>query len=197
MILQKKTANEYLKLLILLISACSGPIRAATIENREFADSVMHQRIPLVLNGVGLRTASIFKARVYVAGLYLAAKSASESEILNSSTPKQLKMIFLREIDAKSIALAWDDSIGKICEKPCDAFKPAIDQLKALMSDVKEGDAMTYQFSSEGVAVWFNEKLKGTIRHPGFPRLLLSTWIGEFPPTEKLKEGLLGKNWPT
>ena len=59
--------------------------------------------------------------------------------------------------------------------------------------DVNEGDSMSYVFYPDRVEVIVKRKPKPPIAAPGFSQLLLSTWLGDHPPTEALKKGLLGK----
>jgi len=49
----------------------------------------------LVLNGLGLRQATMMKVNVYVAALYVAQRSADANAILASNTPKDLIFQFV------------------------------------------------------------------------------------------------------
>jgi hypothetical protein len=171
------------------------PTYAAVIEGIEFAEklSPFHGKT-LELNGTGLRTATFFQVRVYAAGLYLTQKSPDSATILKSSEPKVLRMVFLRDVDGKDIAKAWDDSFPKNCKKDCETFQPLIAKLKASTPSVKKGDSMVYRFTQDEVELLLNDKPIVSLKSPGFPNTLLSTWIGEHPPTEALRDGLLKGN---
>jgi len=54
----------------------------------------------LVLNGLGLRQATILKVNVYVAALYTAKATSDPNAILGSNTPKQLVLHFVRDVGA-------------------------------------------------------------------------------------------------
>lgn len=165
---------------------------ALTIEEITFSDRAAVDKSTLVINGVGLRTATIFKVKVYAAALYLKNKITTAAAVLDSPYPKVLEMEFLREIAGNDIQKAWDQSFEENCELDCIAGKAALQKLKALMVSVKNGDRMAYKFREWSVEVTFNGAPLGRVIDKNFPRSLLSTWVGKKPPTETLKTGLLG-----
>jgi len=55
-----------------------------------FLDHAQVRGALLTLNGLGLRTASVFKVGVYVAALYLTEPSSDPHRILQSNTPSEL-----------------------------------------------------------------------------------------------------------
>src|SRR5262245_6798797 len=67
----------------------------------------------LRLNGMGLREATILKVRVYVAGLYLVARSTDASQIIASEEPKRLVLDFVRDVGRGSLVEAWNEGFAK------------------------------------------------------------------------------------
>ena len=63
----------------------------------------------LVLNGAALRKKAVFK--VYVAGLYLPAKSNDADAILAADGPRELRMEFVRDVGKDKMCEAWDESL--------------------------------------------------------------------------------------
>jgi Chalcone isomerase-like len=61
------------------------------------------QASPLMLNGLGLRQATMLKVNVYVAALYVAQKSTDANAILASNTPKKLVLHFVRDVDGADL----------------------------------------------------------------------------------------------
>ncbi len=173
-----------------------GAAQAAEIAGIRFDDKVILGKETLVLNGVGLRTATLFKVKVYGAALYLREKVSTEAEALGAPYPKQLQMEFVREVEGGDIGKAWDASFEENCETACERHKENIGKLKSLMVTVKPGDRMVYTFLERSVELAFNGAKKGELTGEGFPAVLLSTWIGKHPPTEALKMGLLGRADP-
>ena len=145
----------------------------------------------LVLNGTGFRTATIFKVRVYEAGLYLPQKSKTPLEIL-PQYPKKVALVFLRDVDKEDIAKAWDSGFTKNCEKECDKQIPALEKLKSLLVSVKEKDKLAYTLWKDKVELFLNDKKLGEVQQSSFSDNLLLTWLGKEPPNEELKTGLLG-----
>lgn len=167
---------------------------AAEREGIQFPESVHIDTQDLLLNGTATRTATIFKVNVYVAGLYLPSKAAKLEDVLAQKGPKQVQMQFLRNVDAKDIRDAWNDSFGKACELHCDAMKEPLEALKRLMPDIKKGDRMTYTFKNDVVELAVNGAKRGQVKATEFPSIVLSTWIGKNPPTEAVRKGLLGQS---
>src|SRR5438309_1856450 len=87
-----------------LLALCSSSCFATTREGVIFPEQVSVEGRDLRLNGVGLLQKSIFKADVYVAGLYLQRPARQEQEILGSGQLKKLVMVFLRDVSSDQLA---------------------------------------------------------------------------------------------
>jgi hypothetical protein len=62
-----------------------------------------------------------------------------------------------------------------------------------MFGDMQEDDLVVMTFTpGKGVEVSLNGTVKGTVEGDDFSRALLRVWLGDHPPTEELKEGLLG-----
>ena len=70
-----KVLKRFTGLLALLLMAVSQPLLARECQGVNLPDQLQVSGKTLQLNGLGLREATIFKVRVYVAGLYLEQKS--------------------------------------------------------------------------------------------------------------------------
>lgn len=163
-------------------------IQAAKIDELTFADSLTFDGQTLKLNGMGLRKATVFKVKVYGAALYVVEPSTNPNVILKSTTPKVLIMKFMRDVSQDKINEAWD----KAFEENLTKFRHQIQALKKIMPDAKEGDSFEYRFAADKTEFKVNNTLKGTLEGGDWGKALLSTWLGENPPTEELKKGLLG-----
>src|SRR5262245_41409168 len=91
----------------------------------------------LTLNGMGLREATILKVRVYVAGLYLVARSADASQIVASEEPKRLVLDFVRDVGRGSLVDAWNEGFAKSAGAGLTALQPRVATLNGWMSDMK------------------------------------------------------------
>lgn len=176
--------------LALALSTASGA--AAELAGVTLPDQETVEGKTLVLNGLGLREATFLRVDVYVAGLYLEAKSADASAIIDSEGTKRLVMRFVRSVGRDDLVKAWKESFEKNAPDP----KGAADGLAALnaaMTDMKDGDTLVLtQIPGKGIVVSVNGKAGDPIPGSAFSRALWSVWLGAKPPNPELKAGLLG-----
>src|SRR6185503_5799103 len=129
-----------------LFAALLMTAQAATLGGVTLPNTMDVAGKKLVLNGMGLREATIFKVDVYAAGLYLEKASSNADEILASPGVKHLPMQFVREVEAKKIRGAWTEGYEKTCADKCEAMKPSLEKLNAAMADMNKGDSMAFTF---------------------------------------------------
>jgi hypothetical protein len=147
----------------------------------------------LRLNGIGLRTYSIFGIHIYVAGLYLERQSDDPDSILHSPEKKLLDVRFVRDINAEDARQAWRDGLDRNCRMPACHLDPAdVERFLSFVPSVHAGDKSSLFFTSTGVAVTFNERPIGDITDRRFAETMLATFIGPVPATAQLKRELLG-----
>jgi chalcone isomerase-like protein len=186
------------KSILLIFAMVAFQSFALTVEKKDFADTMESGGKKLVLNGAGLRTKRKFgmNFRVYVAGLYVTAKSSDEKALVASDDPKFLRMIFLRSLDRDTLVEAWEDGFNKNCKKDCETLKPFLKKFSDLMVPVKEDSEMTIAFDKDGaqVSMKAKESKSGKVDSGAFSKALLAVFIGDDPPTEEFKKALLGKN---
>jgi hypothetical protein len=145
--------------------------------------------VPLKLNGLGLRQATMFRVKVYVAALYVAKPSNDANIILSSNTLKELILHLVRDVSASDLNNAWEEGF----DKQAGAFKDRLAMLKGWMADMKSGQRLTFIHKpGAGIQVDVNGAVKGTIKGDDFARTFLSVWLGANPPNSGLKTGLLG-----
>ena len=146
----------------------------------------------LVLNGLGLRTYSILRVHIYVAGLYLERRSTDPNAILGSSQPKMLRFVFLRDVGAEDARKSWREGLERNCSKPCRLPADSINRFLAAIPSVQSGDTNILLFTARGVEFFINGQSAGRIENPDFKQVILSTFIGQSPTSEEMKAGLLG-----
>lgn len=181
--------NILMATLVLVSSA-----QAAVWKDVTLPDSVTVDGKNLILNGIGVREATILKVKVYVAGFYLPKKTDKDSEILASTDTKVMEMTFVREVDEKKIRSTWNDALEENCTDHCKEVDKSKAEFLALFSAVKKGDRLRYVFTPAGVEVLVNGTSKGKLANPALAQTLLHVWFGPNPPNESLKKGLLGKS---
>lgn len=181
--------------LVLGVIAALGPALAIGKECKgvSFADQAQVDGTTLVLNGLGLREATIFKVNVYVGALYVSKVSNDPNAILGSNSPYELILHFVRNVDAGDITKAWSEGFERNSKEQLPALKDRIAALNGWMSDVKTGQLLTFIFKpGTGVQVNVNGTVKGTIQGDDFSKALLAIWLGATPPNPEIKSGLLG-----
>jgi hypothetical protein len=148
--------------------------------------------LSLRLNGIGLRTYSVFHVHIYVAGLYLEEPSRDAKEILQSDGAKLLVIRFVHDVTAAQARDAWASGFEDNCRAPCRLPGDGVAQFLAGVPDFHRGDESLLLFIGHTVQIGVNGRVLGTITDPDFTRTILATFIGAYPPTEPLKHGLLG-----
>lgn len=180
--------------LLAAMLAALPALHAAEVAGVNVADSARVGGQELLLNGAGVRRKVVFK--VYVAALYLPAKSASAAAIVDSPAPRRISMHLLREVTADTLVAALREGIAENHgAAELTALAPQIDQLATLMRAIgttKTGDTVSLEFSSAGVAVGFNGQPRGQVAGDAFAKALLRVWLGEKPVDTALKKALLG-----
>lgn len=146
----------------------------------------------LVLNGIGLRTFSMFKIGVYVAGLYLDRKTHDALAILDSPSVKVLDVHFVHDADAERVRNAWREGFETDCRLPCQLPPAEVEKFLAAVPDMHQGDVSRLVYTQDYVSIAVNGHELGRVTNPAFMRVLLATFIGDHPPTDRLKRELLG-----
>jgi hypothetical protein len=185
-------------LLTLSLLLVAGPMHATPDTSRTVNGVVLPENISvagktLVLNGAAVRKKAIFK--VYVAALYVAAKSQSADAILAEDEPRRMVMHFVRGVGKGKVCDAWTDGLKDNSPNASEDVKKEFADLCTLMADVKDGDEMSYTYiPGTGTLVVIAGQEKGTVGGREFSEALLRCWIGPKPgPGEGFKKDLLGQ----
>ena len=170
-----------------------APGTAGQLAGVSFSDQVTVEGRTLVLNGMGVREATILGVHVYVAGLYLEARSSDASRIIAAEETKRLVLYFVRDVGRDSLIGAWNEGFAKSGGPALAGLRDRVATLNAWMVDMRRGDTLTFtQVPGKGIVVEVNGQAKGTLDGADFSRALWGIWLGDQPPNPKLKLGLLG-----
>ncbi len=192
-IYRRVKGEALLKRLLAVLLVCAGfPAAAAELNGIALPDTETVAGAHLVLNGMALRSYSILGIHIYVAGLYLDHRTADPDAIMNSKTPKLLRFVFLRDVDADHSRKSWRESLEDSCRLPCRLASNDIERFIADVPAVHKGDTVTFLFTATTVDFFINGRSQGRIDDPLFTRVILSTFIGEHPSASEVKRGLLG-----
>jgi hypothetical protein len=179
-------------MLTLVIILLVTKIFAADLGGVKIPNDIKLDGKSLVLNGLGMRQKTIFKVNVYVGALYVEKKSHDPKAILASSDLKRVELAFVHSGSQSQVQDAFDEAYHDNCTEDCAALKSPFEKLRSLMKAVKVGDRLAFDIYPGKVNVWINTTALGTISDDHFPRALLRTWLGVAPPTESLKQAMLG-----
>lgn len=165
--------------------------QAVQFEGFDFPSEIMIVERKLVLNGLALRKVPILGIRVLVGGLYLPQPFSEASGVETMVGPKQLRLHFLKNLSAKTIAKTWTTELMKNCENSCPIVKEKATKLEAMISDIKKDDLLAITFDKNQVTFQLNTQKGGVIEGAEFALAFLRVWIGPRPINEDFKKDLL------
>lgn len=164
-----------------------------TCRDISFPGHVQVNGTDLALNGLGVRKATFLKVNVYVAALYVVRPLRDPKPIIESETPQQLVLHFVRNVGVEDLRKAFIEGFERSGTDQSAAMKERITRLNTWMVGMKSGQRLTFNRQPpSGVQVSVNGVQKGTIEGDDFARALMSIWLGATPPNPELKSGLLG-----
>jgi hypothetical protein len=181
-------------LFVLMAGWIARDAAAATLDGVTLPDSYMVNGQSLVLNGIGVRTLTIFRVKVYVAALYVAKPSHDSAQILASPEPKVIVLQFIHSGSKAQVQREYREGEANNCGNgecaPTD--QTDFERLVASAPAVNPGDKSAYVFTDKGVKVFANSEMIDDFANPDLGYHLLASFIGQHPPSEALRNGLLG-----
>jgi hypothetical protein len=179
---------------ILLCLVVAGPVRSATIDGYSLPDVYPLPGQSLVLNGIGLRTLTIFRVKVYVAGLYVTQRSTDAAALITSPGPKVVLLQFLRSASKEAIEKQYREGEEKNCgHGECARNdQPDFERLVAATPAREVGQTLTYIITAGGLQVLADNRPSVSIDNPDLAKRILAGFIGPNPPSGELKAQLLG-----
>ena len=164
----------------------------------ELADVTMAEEITvgdatLQLNGMGLRKKMWVK--VYVAGLYLESTTKDAGMAVSSDGAKRVVMHFLtNKANKKKMDAAWVEGFEANSPSSYDTLKDRVKEFVDLFGDMKVDDVIELTLvPGGGTTVALNGEVVGVIEGDDFAAGLLKVWLGDHPPSDELKTGMLGR----
>lgn len=173
-------------LALMIPTAWAGSLAGVTLD-----EEVMVNGDTLKLNGIGLRKK--FVVKVYVGGLYLENPTTNAENAASSKQTKKMVMHFLtNKAKKKKMDSAWQNGFEDNWAHFAD-IKARVETFKSYFGDMKEGDVVEMTLvPGKGTTIVFNGSTKGVIEGDDFAEALVNVWVGESPPSDDFKKGLLG-----
>lgn len=161
-----------------------------------FADTVRVANTELPIFGLG--NAQELRTEVYMGALYLPSNVKSVEEALDESVPKRMTMKILQD--------NWSsrEMVRKLKERIALNNPRAVWQgqgqfilelASAFQENLRRGDRIDIDHvPGQGVKVYGNGTLLKTVKSGALFNLLLNSWVGDNPPAQSFKTGILGGN---
>jgi len=153
----------------------------------------------LALTGVGLRTRTFLKVKVYAIGLYvsdstlpaLASKGAGSPafyrELVQGDFGKQVTLKFVRDVSAEQIQEAFREFLSAADPQKRDLFF-------SYFGPIKAGQEITLRWKPGGVLETTVAGLgKPPITDKAFAATVFGVWLGERPVQEDIKKELVAR----
>lgn len=177
----------------LFVLLASGGAQAAECAGVKMPDRATLDGKELVLNGMGVREATVFNVDVYVAGLYLERRSADGEKIASSEQAKQMRLTFVRNVDREDMVANLETGFRNGAGSEYAKLAARFEQLKKVVPRLKSGDSFFVSYRpGTGLEVRHGAKLLVNIPGADFAHAIFAIWLGKKPPNEGLKTGLLG-----
>lgn len=184
--------NKFIMAWVFGLVCLTTEAKSASKGGVQFPDTLEVSGQELVLNGLGVREATIFGVDVYVAGLYLEKKITQAADIVKPDRMKHLWLKFVRDVDYDDLAEAYREGFEKNGAGP--ALAAPIKQFVGWFADMKEGQSFSVTFRpGEGTTLTVEGQKKGTVQGDDFARVFFLIFLGPKPPNRGLRAGLLGE----
>lgn len=190
----KKIASIACPLFLSLLIMLPDTGTAKTVKGVDFPETVTIDGVSCTLVGVGIRKKLIIN--VYLGALYLEKPTTNDTQVIASDQTKRIEMHFLyKDVRADQLVEAWNEGFQKNPPDKIPALKATIDRFNGFFAvPMKSGDTMAITYHpGKGTEVIIKGKTAGIIEGRDFMEVLFSIWFGQYPPSDGLKEGMLGK----
>ena len=178
----------------LLLALSGAPGHAEMIGDANVADTIVVDGQTLRLNGAGLRQVPVLGIEIYVAALYLPAPNHDPASILASPGHKVVVLYFLHRASKEQVQEDFRKGERINCGNGgCDPEElPNFERMVQATPAIERGDTATYIYDPNRLRVLSNGRVIGDYPDGPLSHQLLLGFLGEHPPTERLKRQMLG-----
>lgn len=185
---------KYFFLVVFCLGASQIAVSQKTVNGVTLPDTIKKDKTELLLNGGGVRKKVFFK--LYVAGLYLQAKTTNGYEVVMSDKEMMMRLtITSGMISSDNMSEAIEEGFEKSMNGNTTPMKPQIETFIATFKkeEIKGGDVFEMLYvPGTGVQTYKNGKLASTIPGLDFKKALFGIWFSGNPVDADLKKALLG-----
>ncbi len=177
-----------LSLSVAMLSCCPSPL-PETVGGVELPDALLVGDVQLSCNGVGLRTKTVFRVRVYAAALYLHEASSDPKKIIASQQPRALLLHFLRDVAGEDLRESIRIQFRKL--KNYSALEERIDSLCSRLPDMKKGQQIRLIADQQQLVMFVDQAQQVTISGQDFCNAVFEIYLGGTPVEPQLRKALL------
>jgi hypothetical protein len=179
--------------MLVAVAALSLPASAAEVHGVKLADSTVVEGKTLKLNGIGVRTKSIFNIKVYVAGLYLETASTDSGKIIATDAVRRLVLVMTHDAPKERVRQEFSAGFEQNSKSSLASLRGRLNRVLAGISDVKEGHTLVMTYvPGQGTTLKTPNGAQVTVPGKDFSDALLRAWLGKDPLDAALKSRLLG-----
>ncbi len=160
----------------------STPAIAAELAGVSMDDTLRIGEKTATLSGMGIRTKTFLKIKVYVAGLYMENPSNDPGKIIGSDQARAIVMSFLyKKVEGEKLQAGWREGFEANTPSSGPDLKKRMDQFVSLFSAAgMKGDRYVFAYEPEkGTTVTLKGDIKATIPGADFASALMAIWFGD------------------
>jgi len=177
-----KKAAVLLMTMVLAITLAPFTLHAGELAGVTLDDTLRIGGKTATLTGMGLRTKTFLKVKVYVAGLYMETPTLKAGDIIGSDQAKAMVMSFLyKEVEGEKLQESWRDGFKANTPDANPDLEKRMDQFVSLFSvSAMKGDRYYFAYEpGKGTTVTFGSEIKATIPGADFASALMAIWFGD------------------
>jgi hypothetical protein len=179
---------------LLLAAMLAQPLQACELADVTLPDTIQLGGQTLQLNGMGLR--EFLFIDIYVGGMYLPSPTVSDTQAITADVPKRMVMHFIySEVTREQMIDTFREGLDNNPEAK--SMGDRAQQLYDVMETCNAGDQVVLDYvPGQGLTIYLKGSPKVTIPGDDFMRAVWMLFIGDVPPSKKLKKGLLAGGCP-
>jgi hypothetical protein len=197
-----KTHRSSVLLLAAVLAAAAPPARSQDVTEAGSGVKFAVRESEKSLLGLGLRTRTFLKVKVYAIGFYVADTALSGPlaafkgqttspafyrALIETDFPKEVRLRFVRDLAADQIQGAMREALAK-------ADKARVDQFVAYFPAIKVGDDCVLRWAPGGTLETIMAGVpKPPIADKAFASALFGVWLGDKPIQDDIKKGLVSR----